>query len=234
MVLFSLDRVSVQINDSQLLKEIKVEIPENQITIILGPSGGGKTTFLKTLVKLLNYTGTIRYRGNEITNLQVNEYRNEVVYLGQTPYMIPGTVRENISWANNQVNVESMLSQVGLEGKYLEQEAETLSVGQKQRVQLARGLALNPKVLLLDEPSSALDAISKEGLIELVESIRALGISIIMITHDISDAKRIADYLIILNEGRVILSGEAAEVLQKLHSLSEADTLRELIRGTSP
>lgn len=231
MSLLSLSSVSVQLSDKKILDEISCTIPMNKITVILGPSGGGKTTLLKAIVRLVPHQGEIYFQDKLIDNLRVDLYRKKVAYVSQVPHMFPGTVEDNIKWANPCAAINLLLEQVGLDSSFISKNCNSLSHGEKQRVQLARSLAILPKILLLDEPSSALDAISREGLELLVKSIVSENyISVVMVTHDISQAKAIADYIILINEGKVVLEGGAKEVLQGVKEMSEADTLRCLLK----
>ncbi len=136
----------------------------------------------------------------------------------QLPALLEGTVAENVSYgaalAGREPDVERVLGLAGLDGTYAARGAARLSVGEQQRVMLARALALEPRVLLLDEPTSALDAESRGAVEEtLLELRERLEISIVLVTHDLAQARRLADWVVRLEGGRVTAEGAAGELI---------------------
>ncbi|MFA7582679.1 MAG: ATP-binding cassette domain-containing protein [Proteiniphilum sp.] len=190
----------------------ELELKAQQVTCIVGKSGGGKTTLLKLLNNLISAdSGTILYKGKEIDTYNPIALRREVMMLPQQPVMFSGTIRENFNKtlhftereaASDEVYTD-LLQQVGLKLP-LEADTKDLSGGEKQRVALARVLLLHPETLLLDEPSSALDD-ETEGFIigMVVDYTRKRKGTLIMVTHAMSVAERFADVTITLFDGKI-------------------------------
>lgn len=195
-----------------ILKIDKIELEKNIITAILGRSGGGKTTFLKLLNNMISAdSGVIYYKDRDINSYDPVEIRREVVMLPQDPEIFKGTIKDNFvitekiaDKKQSDDNVyENILKQVSLP-KALEDNAEELSGGEKQRLALGRVMLLNPEVLLLDEPSSSLDQTTEEKIINMVvnyakENCRTL----IMVTHSPEIAEEFADRIINIESGRI-------------------------------
>ena len=238
--LFSIEHLTTKIKDTTILENVSCHIPEGQISTIIGSSGAGKSTFLRTLVRLLDYSGNIFFRDNSIQDINVRQLRKQICYVPQVAEMFPGSVKNNILWARNLWKlptnddfVDKLLNNVGLNPILAEKEANDLSVGQKQRVCFARSLALEPDVLLLDEPDSALDAISKESFENFIRDLRIAnpGLSIIMVTHNLQQASRMGEYVILLDKGRLVSQGESEKFFSEIQSLKESDLLKRLINN---
>jgi ABC-type phosphate transport system ATPase subunit len=173
-------------------------------TAILGPSGSGKSTLLRLLNRLADAdTGRVRFRGRDVRELDVLELRRRVALVPQLPAPLPATVAENVRFApalcGRDGNVERSLSLAGLDASFAERQAEALSVGEQQRVMLARALALEPEVLLLDEPTASLDA---EATAAVEDALTKLpDISLVVVTHDPAQAERLADDTVQLSGG---------------------------------
>ena len=190
-----------------------LEIPQGQITCIVGRSGSGKTTLVKLLNRMITPdTGTILYRGTPITEIDPIELRRNVVMLPQTPIMFDGTVRENLL-IGREFSGRSPIEDARLQGilevmdlhKSLDDDASTLSGGEKQRIALGRVLVMRPDVAVLDEPSSALDEGTERTVIDrVIAGAREFDVTIIMVTHARAMAEAVADNLIEIVAGRVV------------------------------
>jgi putative ABC transport system ATP-binding protein len=171
---------------------------ERGATAVLGPSGVGKSTLLRLLNRLADPDeGTIRFRGDDVRELDPLELRRHVSLVPQLPAPLPGTVAENVrfgpSLCGREADVGGSLELAGLSGDFADREAGRLSVGEQQRVMLARALALEPEVLLLDEPTSALDEDAREGVERTLRDLeRRLDVSTLVVTHDRAQAGRLA------------------------------------------
>lgn len=219
------------IGKQQILKNINVQIPENKITIILGPSGCGKTTLLKSLNRLTDLYEDVKVSGEIIIDNEnilnskqdVTTIRKMMGLLAQRPYPLPMSIYKNIAYGLRISNiadkksisqrVEHNLKQVNLWDEVkdrLHSPASLLSIGQQQRLCLARGLAVDPEIILADEPTSALDPISSQTIeqkfIELKQQY-----TVIMVTHILRQARRIADYVIFMYLGEVVECGTSEE-----------------------
>ncbi len=190
----------------------QIELEENIVTAILGSSGGGKTTFLKLLNNMITADqGKITYKGKDIESYDPVDLRREVVMMPQDPKIFKGTIKDNFKIteeiADNSIsknlNYEELLKKVSLSQK-LEDSAEKLSGGEKQRLALARVMLLEPEVLLLDEPSSSLDKKTEEKIIEMVvDYVRKNGRTLIMVTHSPDIAEKFADRIINIEAGKI-------------------------------
>jgi putative ABC transport system ATP-binding protein len=190
-----------------VLRELGLEIGEES-TAVLGPSGAGKSTLLRLLNRLADPDqGRVLFRGQDVRDLDVLELRRRAVLVPQVPAPLPGTVADNVRFgpqlAGRAADVERALSLAELAPDYAERDAARLSVGEQQRVMLARAVALEPDVLLLDEPTSALDPDARAGveraLLDLRERVR---ISTVLVTHDRAQAERLAATIVELRDGR--------------------------------
>lgn len=190
----------------------ELEIKENKITCIVGKSGGGKTTLLKLLNNMLSIdSGSLTFKGLEINDYDPVQLRREVLMLPQNPAMFPGTIKDNFTRALEYTEGKpldekvyySLLQKVDINHK-LTTDTSKLSGGEKQRLALARVLLLKPEVLLLDEPSSALDEDTEEFIIQMVVSfIREKEGTLIMVTHSSNVANKYGDTIISLNNGQI-------------------------------
>ncbi|CCU77602.1 ABC transporter related [Halanaerobium saccharolyticum subsp. saccharolyticum DSM 6643] len=190
-----------------------IELEEKMITAILGSSGGGKTTFLKLLNNMITADqGIIKYKGEEIENYDPVKLRREVVMLPQDPKIFKGTIKENFELteeitgnkASKNLNYNDLLKKVSLT-QNIDDSADNLSGGEKQRLALARVMLLEPKVLLLDEPSSSLDKITEEKIINMVvDYAKENNRTLIMVTHSPEIAKKFADKIINIENGEIV------------------------------
>ncbi len=217
----------------QALKDINIEIPKNQITVIMGPSGCGKTTLLKTfnrffeLTESAQLTGEVLVDGQNIydQDVDVTEVRKVVGLLAQRPSPLPMSIYENVVYGMRihrmkkdhdgyKAAVKHYLEIAGLweeVHKRLHDPATSLSIGQQQRLCLARGLAVEPEIILGDEPTSALDPISSQNIEKRLLDLKQQYTTVI-VTHTLRQAKRLADYVIYMYMGEVVEAGPAKEV----------------------
>ena len=210
-----------------VLQDVDVTIPRHLITVLVGPSGGGKTSLLRLLNRLDDpVRGDILFDGSPIVDYAVTELRRRVALVFQTPVMFPGTVLDNLAVAAELAGVQAsqfdqQASQVmllaELEPSLLERPGGELSVGQKQRVNLARALMTSPEVLLLDEPTSALDPETSRALMKTIGSLSEVRrLTLVVATHRVSEARDYAHYALVLRDGRVVESGDSKRVLSGL------------------
>ena len=210
-MLFECDHVSFRRGGTVVLEELTFGISEGT-TCIAGPSGAGKSTLLRLFNRLADPgAGTVRYRGRDVREYDVVALRREVGLVPQLPALLDGAVEMNVSFgarlAGKAADVPTALSLAGLDDTFADRPAGRLSVGEQQRVMLARALALQPKVLLLDEPTSALDERAKTAIeATLVDLRERLSMSFVFVTHERAQAERLADRIIWLDGGRLSTS----------------------------
>jgi putative ABC transport system ATP-binding protein len=175
-------------------------------TALLGPSGSGKSTLLRLLNRLADPdAGTVRFHGADVRELDPLELRQRVGLVPQLPAPVPGSVSDNVLFGprlhGREVDPEGPVRLAGLDPSFLDRDASRLSVGEQQRVMLARALALEPEVLLLDEPTASLDAAATAAV---EDALRNLGdVSLVLVTHDAQQADRLTERTIRLDHGRV-------------------------------
>jgi len=192
-----------------VLEDVSVTISDGA-TALLGPSGSGKSSLLRLLNRLADPdSGTILFDGRDVRELDVLELRRSAVLVPQLPAPLPGTVAANVQYGpslcGHDADVETCLARAGLDDAYAEREAAELSVGEQQRVMLARALALEPDVLLLDEPTSALDETARDGVERTLAELAQAGVAMVLVTHDRGQAERIASSEVVeLRDGRVL------------------------------
>ena len=195
--LFNLERVSASRAGRRVLADLDLSIAEGA-TAVLGPSGAGKSTLLRLLNRLADPdSGTVRFRGEDVRSLDPLDLRRRACLVPQLPAPLPGDVEQNVRYGpdlcGRSAEVDRCLELAGLSPDYARREAERLSVGEQQRVMLARALALKPEVLLLDEPTSALDERARAGVeATLARLVGELEVSAVIVTHDRAQAQRLA------------------------------------------
>ena len=189
--------------------------------MIVGPSGAGKSSFLRLLNRLDEPTGgTVRLQSIDYRQIPPRELRRRVGMVTQTAYLFPGTIADNLRFGPLQQGselpaktIEELLMQVGLAGRG-EEDVAHLSGGEAQRVSVARALANTPEVLLLDEPTSALDAEAKGEVEKLILTVvRQNALTGVMVSHDLAQATRVADRVMVMSKGRLEKIGTANEVI---------------------
>ncbi|HML40314.1 MAG TPA: phosphate ABC transporter ATP-binding protein [Bellilinea sp.] len=228
----SIHDFSVQFGSAPALNQINLEIPRGKITVIMGPSGCGKTTLLRSLNRFLELNeavriqGEIRLDGQNIyaPGVDVDDIRTRIGLLAQRPFSLPMSIFDNVAYGlrihgmasgkDLRQSVQHYLELAGLWEEVrnrLRDPAAALSIGQQQRLCLARGLAVEPEVILADEPTSALDPISAQHIEE-----RLLDLSqqytIVLVTHTLRQARRLADYVAFMYLGDLVEHGAAEQV----------------------
>ena len=228
----SVQNLSVYFDEMRVLKDVSIDIPDHKITAIIGPSGCGKTTLLKSLNRLLDPLDGVRIGGRVLLDgvdiydarTEVTEVRKKMGLLSQRPQALPMSIYDNVAYGprlHNHIDkkrlaetVEHYLRVAGLWEEVkdrLNEPAARLSVGQQQRLCLARGLAVGPEIILGDEPTSALDPQSSQNVERRLIELKA-EYTVIVVTHILRQAKRIADYIAFLYLGELVEHGPAAEV----------------------
>jgi putative ABC transport system ATP-binding protein len=217
-VLFELSEVSLTRGDRRVLDSVSATIPAGA-TAIVGPSGAGKSTLLRLLNRLVDPdAGTISYRDRPLGEYEPLALRREVSLVPQLPALLEGTVESNLRYAadlaGKELDSARCLELAGLDPEFAERDVAKLSVGEQQRVMLARALAQEPAVLLLDEPTSALDHAARDAIeATLAELRRELEISVVLVSHDPEQARRLSDWVVRLEGGRAIQAGPVEEVM---------------------
>ena len=228
----SIRNLNVFYGHQHALKDINLDIPEKRITVIIGPSGCGKTTLLKSLNRLLDAVDGVRVEGEIFVDgeniygpaTEVTRIRTKMGLLSQKPQVLPMSIYDNVAYGPRihglrsrrelDVIVERELKASGLweEVRHrLHHPATELSVGQQQRLCLARGLAVEPEIILGDEPTSALDPQSSQNVERRLTDLKK-DYTVVVVTHILRQARRVADYLAFLFLGELVEHGPAEEV----------------------
>ena len=222
------DNVSKRYDNGQFaVKSMNLEIGKGEFFVIIGPSGCGKTTLLKMINRLIHLTdGTIKIEGKRISDYNLHELRWNIGYVLQQIALFPHmTIEENIAivpelkkWKPEQVQhrVRELLDMVGLDAdKYRQRKPKELSGGEQQRVGVIRALAADPEVILMDEPFSALDPISRtklqDDLLKLQKTIRK---TIVFVSHDMQEALKLGDRICVMKDGEIVQLGTPQEIIE--------------------
>jgi putative ABC transport system ATP-binding protein len=189
-----------------VLRDVSLSIPSGS-TALLGPSGSGKSTLLRLLNRLADPDeGVVRFHGTDVRELDPLELRRRVGLVPQLPAPVPGTVADNVrfgpSLEGRAADPEPPVRLAGLDDSFLDRDASRLSVGEQQRVMLARALALEPEVLLLDEPTASLDADATTAVEHALRDLH--DVSYVLVTHNAEQADRLTERTIRLEQGRVL------------------------------
>lgn len=214
----------------EILRDVSFSAGSGQITAVIGPSGGGKSSLIRLINRLAEPSSGAVYLGEtDIVRLDPLELRRTVALVPQKPFMFEGTIIDNLQRpflyrqqtppGADREEVRHSLALARLDQSLLERDARSLSLGEQQRVSLARALITRPRVLLLDEPTSALDRRTADSLAATFQDIcRSERLTVIMVTHDLRLVNRAADYCLYLEAGRILEEGSVGELLARPRS----------------
>jgi phosphate transport system ATP-binding protein len=227
-----MENVSVYYEGKCVLSNVNLEIPEKQLTVIMGPSGCGKTTLLKSLNRMIDLESDVKIDGKIIIDgvnildrkTDATAIRKKLGYICQTPNPLPMSIYDNLAYGprihgtKNKVElnsiVEKCLAAAGLWNEVshrLKDPASKLSLGQQQRLCIARALTVEPEVLLCDEPTSALDPISAKHIEEQLLALKN-DYTTVLVTHTLRQARRLADYVVFIYLGQIVEYGPAKQL----------------------
>ena len=238
--MIELERVSKRYRASVAVADLSLAIGPGEFCALIGGSGAGKSTTLKMINRLIEPSeGRIRVGGRDVRELEPAALRRRMGYVIQSIGLFPhwsvarniGTVPELLGWPAARIRdrAAELLAQLKLApGEFLDQYPHQLSIGQQQRVGIARALAADPDMLLMDEPFGALDPITRDALQAEIAAIqRQSGKTIVFVTHDIDEALRLASRIAVLNRGRLVQFGTPIELL----TAPASEFVRDLIGG---
>ena len=230
--MLELSHIQKSFDGVSVLKDISIQVEDGEIVSILGPSGCGKTTLLNIILGIVEAdAGTIVYNGEDLTRTVMEKRGFNIVF--QDYALFPNlNVYQNITYGlknkpgiSSKEEVEELIHLLGLED-HLNKRVDQLSGGQKQRVALARTMVMKPRILLLDEPLSALDGVIKESIKDRIKTIaREYHLTTIIVTHDPEEALTLSDRVLIIDQGTIAQYGRPAEIIQK----PEHDFVRKFI-----
>ncbi|WP_452225055.1 phosphate ABC transporter ATP-binding protein [Lacinutrix chionoecetis] len=232
------EAIALQISDlnvsfgaNQVLKDISMAFHKNKVNCIIGPSGGGKSTLLRSLNRMnddaekMSISGAVNFNNSNILNgvKNLTQLRKDIGMVFQSPCVFPKSIAENVLFGIQQhkkINkqekrsiVENNLKEVALWKEVehrLKDSGHSLSIGQQQRLCIARALAIEPEIILMDEPTSSLDPVSTRSIENLMERLKE-NYTVVLVTHNIAQAKRIADHVFFICDGKLIESGSKAD-----------------------
>jgi phospholipid/cholesterol/gamma-HCH transport system ATP-binding protein len=228
-----LEGVTKSFGDRKVLDDITIEVPTGSAFCLLGRSGTGKSVTLKHIIGLLQPdSGRVLVHGKDVSRLkgqELAEVRRSMGFLFQNSALFDSiTVGENVAfplrrhtdWPDRKIRevAAAKLADVGLDKDFDKMPAD-LSGGMKKRAGLARAMALDPDILLVDEPSAGLDPITSDEIDDLLVALKEKGTTLVVVTHNIPSAKHVADELAFLHEGRVIAQGTAEELEHSTHDM---------------
>ncbi len=243
----SVRNLNVWYGKNHALHDITVDIPDKNITVIIGPSGCGKTTLLKTFNRLIDLQENVRISGRILVDgedvygpkIEITHLRKKMGLLSQRPEVLPMSIYDNVAYGPRihgtkekkmlDSIVERRLEEASLWNEVkdrLHHPASRLSIGQQQRLCLARGLAVEPEILLGDEPTSSLDPLSSQHIERKFLELKN-DYTIIVVTHILRQAKRLADYVIFMYLGKIIEAGPVREIFEN----PQQELTREYLQG---
>lgn len=232
--------VSRAFNGKMAVKDLSLQVAEGEFCVLLGTSGSGKSTTLKMINRLVEFdSGDIRFAGESIRQLNARTLRRRMGYAIQSIGLFPhwtvqkniATVPELLGWPRAQINerITALLALLNLDAQLLKRYPHQLSGGQQQRVGVARALAADPEVLLMDEPFGALDPVTRGALQqEMLRIHRLSGRTIVLVTHDIDEALTLADRIVLMDNGGIVQQGRPVELLTR----PENDFVRDFFGRT--
>jgi len=211
--LFCIEDISYRSGGKTILDDISLAVMPQKITLITGASGSGKSTLLKIMGMLISpSSGRIYYNSRLLDDFTPCDFRSRAVLVGQKPFVVEGTVRDNLKLpfglkANREKTYSDKmfsdnLFSLGLQNDFMEKNSAKLSGGESQRMAIARAVSLGPETLLLDEPSSALDIVSEEKIVNFLVGLKSR-MSIVIVAHSPSYLQ-VSDRIMILKEGRLV------------------------------
>ena len=239
--------LNVYYDKEHVLKNINVKIPNKKITAVIGPSGCGKTTLLKSFNRMIDLVSNVRLSGKVLVdqenifdkNIEITDIRKKMSLLLQRPFPLPMSIYNNVAYGprihglRNKSKIDEIVKHYLNEANLYEEvksklhsPASSLSLGQQQRLCLARGLAVEPEIILGDEPTSALDPISSRKIEEKFKELKNK-YTIVIVTHILRQAKRLADYVIFMYMGELIEHGEASRIFED----PECELTKEYVKG---
>jgi len=242
--ILEINNLNVSYGSKQVIKNLSMNIEKNKITAVIGPSGCGKSTLLTTLNLMIaenggSFTGEILFKGKDILSYEIDYLRRMIGIVFQKPTPFPFSIYKNLTYApkyygikdKNRLNeiVENILKRVGLYdeiNKNLNMLATKLSGGQQQRLCIGRALTVEPEILLLDEPCSALDRKNTANIEEMLLEL-SKDYTIVVVTHNLSQAKRISDYTAFILDGELI----EYDTTENVFNNPKDDRTREYIKG---
>lgn len=238
-----LQRVNENGRRYSVLQDVSLDVAAGELVAVVGPSGGGKSTLLRLFNRLLEAdSGVVLCDGRDVRTLQPPELRSRIVLVSQKPLLFSGTVRDNLAMSGRLRRKGTirtldddldLLALCRLDHSLLDRDGQRLSVGQQQRVCLARAMAGPCQALLLDEPTSALDWPTAEALTHTFRDLAVQrGLALLLVTHDLRIARLCANRIAVLVNGRIVEQGPVEEVIANPQSAQARDFLRH--PGTTP
>lgn len=215
--LFTLEHVSLEVDGRCLLDDLDEHLHLGSVTAVCGPSGSGKSTLLRLFNRLADPTsGRVLFHGTDVRDLDVRELRRRAVLVPQRAVALTDDVAAEVRVAApalSDSDVALLLERVALApADVLGRSPQSLSGGELQRLALARALAVGPEVLLLDEPTSALDPRAADAVDAVIRSLVDDGLSVVLVSHDVARAERVADSVRVLHDGRVTARGAVSDI----------------------
>ncbi|MGH8869458.1 MAG: ABC transporter ATP-binding protein [Actinomycetes bacterium] len=210
---FAFEDAGVRRGERWALRGVCADVPATGITALAGPSGSGKSSLLRLCNRLdVPDEGRVLFRGEDVATLDPLRLRRRIGLVSQRPVLFGGTIRDNLRVAlpdAGDAELTDALARASLDASFLDRPGSQLSGGEAQRACLARTLVTEPEVLLLDEPTSALDAGPRQAFERLTRGLAEEGMSILWVTHDVDQLRRIADHVLVLSAGRLCRAGGA-------------------------
>ena len=221
--MLTLNNVTVSFDNSTILENINLEIKEGEIVCIIGPSGSGTSTLIRSMNHMvIPSSGSISFKGEELTSKNINSIREHIGMVFQAFELFPHlSVLENLILAPVYLKkmkkeeaiekAKELLTRVNLLDK-IDAYPNTLSGGQKQRIAIVRSLCMDPDVMLFDEPTSALDPEMVKEVLDLMSELSDEGMTMVIVTHEMGFAKKFADRVIFMHEGKILEEGTPSEL----------------------